>query len=217
MKSGQRAMQLIVELLKEKGMKDADFARAMEVAPSYVGNWKVRGIPADRLSRAADVLNVSVDYLTGRIAAPIAQDVPCVPLVGRIPVVGYAKLGDDGYFADLETDQPQGTGEYISLGPETPKGYAIRCEGTSMMPRVQPDEYVIAEADKAPEPGDEVVVYDTKGRVMVKRFLYWRAGRLFLQSVNEKAGNVVLPKEEVRDVLPVLAIIPKRFLKNFLD
>lgn len=217
MKSGQRAMQLIVELLKEKGMKDADFARAMEVAPSYVGNWKTRGIPSDRLPKAADVLGVSIDYLTGRIAAPIANDVPRVDLSGKIPVVGYAKLGDDGYFADLEVDQPQGTGDYIALGPAAPKGYAIRCEGESMMPRIQPNEYVIAEADKAPEPGDEVVVYDTQGRVMVKRFLYWRADRLYLQSINAAVANLSLPKEEVRDVLPVLAIVPKRFVKSFID
>ncbi len=86
-----------------------------------------------------------------------------------------------------------------------------------MTPRIQPGEYVIAEPNRAPEPGDEVVVFDTKGRVMVKRFLYWRNDNLYLQSVNKDAANVVIPKEEVRDINPVLAIVPKHFLHSFVD
>ena len=86
-----------------------------------------------------------------------------------------------------------------------------------MMPRIQPGEYVIAEPTRAPEPGDEVVVYDTSGRVMVKRFLYWRDGNLFLQSVNSDANNIILSKSEVKDINPILAIVPKRFLKTFID
>lgn len=217
MKTGQQWMRIIVSLLHEKGLRDADFARAMEVAPSYVGNWKARGIPADRLPKAADVLGVSVDYLTGRIAAPISNDAPRVSLNGKIPVIGYAKLGDDGFFTDIQTDQPQETSGYLTLPSDDPSAYALKCEGTSMMPRIQPGEYVIAEPTRAPEPGDEVVVYDTSGRVMVKRFLYWRDGNLFLQSVNSDANNIILSKNEVKDINPILAIVPKRFLKTFID
>ena len=217
MKQGQIAMQRVLGLLKEREIHDAAFARMMGVAPSYVGNWKIRGIPADRLPQAADALGVSVDYLTGRIAAPIPKDAPTVTLTGMIPVIGYAKLGDDGFFADMDTDQPQQNGDFIELPRKDPKAYAIKCLGMSMTPRIQSGEYVIAEPDRAPEPGDEVVVFDTTGRVMVKRYLYWRDDHLFLQSVNKDAENVILPRDEVRDINPVLAIVPKRFLKNFID
>lgn len=218
MKQSLLTMRRILDLLKEKGMRDADFARAMNVAPSYVGNWKARGIPADRLPGAADALGVSVDYLTGRIAAPIPSDAPRVETAtGHIPVIGYAKLGDDGFFADMDVDQPQQSGDFIALPSKDPKAYAIKCLGLSMTPRIQPGEFVIAEPDREPEPGDEVVVFDTQGRVMVKRYLYWRDDSLYLQSINKEASNVVLSRDEIRDINPVLAIVPKRFLKNFLD
>ena len=217
MRQGQQAMQRVIELLKERGIHDAGFARLMGVAPSYVGNWKARGIPADRLPQAADVLGVSVDYLTGRIAAPIPNDAPRVEITGRIPVIGFAKLGDDGFFADMDVDQPQQSGDFIALPSKDPKAYAIKCVGMSMTPRIQSGEYVIAEPDRAPEAGDEVVVFDAQGRVMVKRFLYWRDDHLFLQSINKDADNVIIPKNEVKDINPVLAIVPKRFLRNFLD
>lgn len=215
MKTNQPTMQRILSIMKEKGMRDADFARAMGVAPSYVGNWKARGIPAERLPQAADVLGVSLDYLSGRIAAPLSADTPRIPLTGRIPVIGSAKLGDDGYFAIMETDLPTEYSGTIDLPCDDPRAYAVRCYGTSMSPRIQPGEYVVAEPCREPEPGDEVVVFDTQGRVMVKRFLYWRDDMLYLQSINKDSGNIVLPKEEVRDINPVLAIVPKRFLRNF--
>lgn len=217
MKTNLEVMKRIQDLLKEKNMHDAAFARAMGVAPSYVGNWKTRGIPAERLPQVADVLGVSVDYLTGRVAAPISSSAPRIPLIGQIPVIGDAKLGDNGCFADIDVDMPQEVSGFIELPCKDPKAYALRCQGLSMTPRIQPGEYVIAEPNRAPEPGDEVVVFDTRGRVMVKRFLYWRNGNLYLQSINKEAANVVIPQEEVRDINPVLAIVPKHFLHSFLD
>lgn len=214
--SGKDSMKLISELLKEKGMRDAAFARAMGVGPSYVANWKTRGIPPERLPQAADALNVSLDYLTGRVAAPIPNDAPRVELSGYIPVIGSAKLGDDGFYEMDDTNFGTESG-FIELPRKDPKAYAIRCYGNSMTPRIQNGEFVIAEPSRAPEPGDEVVVHDTSGRVMVKRFLYWREDCLYLQSINSDAANVILTKEEVRDVNPVLAIVPKRFLKEFAD
>ena len=217
MKNNQLIMQRVLSLLAEKGMHDAAFARAMGVEPSYVGNWKKRGIPADRLPRVADVLGVSLDYLSGRIAAPIASSAPRVEISGQIPVIGYAKLGDDGFFAAIDVDQPSHTGEFIALPSKDPRAYAIKCLGLSMAPRIQPGEYVIAEPNREPEPGDEVVVFDVNGRVMVKRYLYWRDDQLYLQSINKDVANVILPRDEIRDINPVLAIVPRRFVKNFID
>lgn len=214
--SGKESMRLIASLLKEKGMRDSEFARAIGVGSSYIANWKVRGIPSERLPQAADVLNVSLDYLTGRVAAPIPSDAPRVELSGCIPVIGSAKLGDDGFYAVENTNFSAESGA-LELPRKDPKAYAIRCYGNSMTPRIQNGEFVIAEPSRAPEPGDEVVVYDTSGRVMVKRFLYWREGCLYLQSINSNSENIVLNKDEVRDMNPVLAIVPKRFLKEFVD
>jgi len=117
----------------------------------------------------------------------------------------------------MDVDQPSHTGEFIALPSKDPRAYAIKCLGLSMAPRIQPGEYVIAEPNREPEPGDEVVVFDVNGRVMVKRYLYWRDDQLYLQSINKDVANVILPRDEIRDINPVLAIVPRRFVKNFID
>lgn len=204
---GQAAMRRIVSLLENKRMSLAEFARQMGVTPAYVSNWRRRGIPTDRLPRAADILKTSVDNLLGRVEDMPTNGMP-VLLSGRIPVVGRAQLGDDNSFAEFsQYDDPDG---FLSLPSRDPLAYALKCEGSSMMPRIQPGEFVIAEPSFEAYPGDEVVVQDIHNRVMVKRFLYWRDGNLYLGSINETHGNVILPADEVKAVHPVLAIIPKK-------
>lgn len=208
MAADHNAMKRILQLINERGWSLAEFARRMDVLPVHVSNWKRRGIPAERLAKAADVFGISIDSLAGRTAIP-EQAIP-IELSGRIPVVGYAKLGEDGFFTEVDTDHGE-DGE-LNIPSKDPKAYALRCEGTSMMPRIQPGEFVIAEPSREAMPGDEVVVQDHDGRVMVKRFLYWRDGNLFLASINSNSNSVIIPAEKVMEIHPVLAIIPKRFL-----
>lgn len=200
------AIKHILRLLERKNISKTEFARQMGVVSSYVSNWKRRGIPLDRLPRAADVLGVSVDALLNRTEMP-ENGMP-VLLTGRVPVVGRAKLGNDGYFAEIYSD-PDEDG-FIPIPSRDNNAYAIRCEGTSMMPRIQPGEFVIAEPSISPQPGDEVVVQDLDGRAMVKRFLYSRDGNIFLGSINEDHGTIIIAESNIRAIHPVLAIVPKK-------
>lgn len=203
----QAVMRKIVTLLEAKKISFSEFARRMGVMPAYVSNWRRRGIPSDRLPRAADILGTTVDTLLGRIEDMPKDGIPLL-LTGRVPVIGYAKLGDDGFFADFSrADSPEG---YLPIPSKDPQAYALRCEGTSMMPRIQPGEFVIAEPSVEANPGDEVVVQATDGRVMVKRLLYWRDGDLYLGSINESHPNIMIPAEKIQAVHPVLTIVPKK-------
>ncbi len=204
---GLGVMRRVETLLKERGLKLADFARRMGVTPAYVSNWRRRGLPADRLARAADVLQVSVDELLGRIDGKPDSGIPLL-LTGKIPVVGKAQLGDDNQFAEVSYyDAPEG---YVGLPSRDPEAYALRCVGDSMYPRIQDGEYVVAEPSIEPQPGDEVVVQDTDRRAMVKRYLYIRDQILHLGSINENYNGVAIPMKKVYAIHPVLAIIPKK-------
>ena len=204
---GQAAMQRIEAILRERHVKLSEFARWMGVTSAYVSNWKRRGIPSDRLPRAADALGVSVDKLMGRVKDMPEMGIPML-LTGRIPVVGKAQLGDDNAFAMVsEYDRPDG---YLPVPSRDPDAYALRCVGDSMSPRIQDGEYVIAEPNVEPRPGDEVVVQDLDNRVMVKRYLYKRDGYLHLGSINQEFSGVVVPLSKIRAVHPVLAIIPRK-------
>lgn len=234
----QRVMAKVDELMAKREMKTAEFASLMGVLPSYVYNWRRRGMPADRWVRAAEVLQTSVDVLTGRISndtlilnnAELLNDPsfaylknlrdtdltlavnPSIPVIlnGSIPIIGCAKLGDDGYFADVfaDPDYTQGT---LNINSRDPMAYAIRCEGHSMAPRIQPGEFVIAEPSVEATPGDEVVVEDLEGRRMVKRFLYHRDDCYHFASINQDFNPIVIDDKEIKSIHPVLAIVPKKF------
>lgn len=204
---GRATMHRIVSLLENQKISLAEFARRMGVESAHVSNWRRRGIPTDRLARAADVLKVSVDELLGRVEE-MPEGAKPILLTGRIPVVGKVQLRDDDKFSEVARyEKPEGS---LVIPSNDPTAYAIRCEGSAMMPRIQPGEYVIAEPSQEATPGDEVVVQNSAGAVMVKRFLYWRDGNLYLSSVNEAHGMVVIPANEVKAIHPVLAIIPKK-------
>lgn len=112
------------------------------------------------------------------------------------PVVGFAQLGDNGYWADIEYPVGYGDG-FVACPTEDKDAYALRCVGDSMRPRIKDREFVVVEPNHEIEPGDEVLVKSKDGRVMVKEFLYERAGRVHLISVNEAHAPIALPKEEI--------------------
>jgi SOS-response transcriptional repressor LexA len=122
----------------------------------------------------------------------------------RIPVVGMAQLGDDGHWSEIEYPVGHGDG-YIDVPSRDPHAYAIRCVGDSMRPRIRDGEYAVIEPAHPIEPGDDVLVKSKDGRVMIKTFLYKRAGRVHLVSVNEAHPPISLYEEEIEHMHYVAA------------
>lgn len=126
----------------------------------------------------------------------------------RVPVVGAAQLGDEGYWAEL--DHPVGHGDgYIDFHTTDQNAYALRCKGDSMAPRIKDGEFVVVEPNAAPHPGDEVMVKAEDGRVMIKELLYVREGLIHLASVNEAHGRITIPITQVA-AMHLVAGIAKR-------
>jgi DNA-binding transcriptional regulator YiaG len=112
------------------------------------------------------------------------------------PVVGFAQLGDNGHFVDIEYPVGYGDG-FVASPTEDKDAYALRCVGDSMRPRIKDREFVVVEPNHVIEPGDEVLVKSKDGRVMVKEFLYERAGRVHLISVNETHAPIAIEKGNI--------------------
>lgn len=113
-----------------------------------------------------------------------------------VPVQGMAQLGDNGFWADVEYPVGQGDG-FVDVPTKDKDAYAIRCIGDSMRPRIKNREFVVVEPNHPIEPGDEVLVKAKDGRVMVKEFLYKRAGRVHLISVNEAHGTIAFDEAQI--------------------
>lgn len=131
------------------------------------------------------------------------------------PVVGSAKLGDDGHFHELEYPVGHGDGR-VDWPSRDPNAYALRCKGESMKPRIRPGEYVVVEPNHEVVSGDEVLVKAKDGRVMVKELTYVRDGMVHLDSVNESHPKISIPLEEI-EVMHYVAGIAKAALWQASD
>lgn len=136
---------------------------------------------------------------------------------GRVPVVGNAQLGDNGYFEAL--DFPAGHGDgYLNIHSDDPDAYGLKVTGDSMHPRIKNGEYVLIEPNKGYCSGDEVMVRTAAGRTMIKEFIYQRDGMYRLDSINAEHPPIHLAEQDVLDVHLVGGILKSsRFLHCITD
>jgi phage repressor protein C with HTH and peptisase S24 domain len=102
----------------------------------------------------------------------------------RIPLIGLAQAGGEGYFDD--GGYPVGGGwDEISV-PEIadPNAYALEISGESMEPVFRDGDVVIVSPGAPVRRGDRVVVRTQKGEVMAKELKRQSAKRIDLRSLN---------------------------------
>jgi len=102
----------------------------------------------------------------------------------RVPLIGFAQAGGEGYFGD--GGYPVGGGwDEISL-PEIgdQNAYALEISGESMEPVFRDGDIVIVSPAAPVRRGDRVVVRTAKGEVMAKQLKRQSAKRIDLLSLN---------------------------------
>ena len=102
----------------------------------------------------------------------------------RIPLIGLAQAGSEGFFDD--GGYPVGGGwDEVSL-PEIgdPHAYALEISGESMEPVFRDGDQVVVSPAAPIRRGDRVVIRTTKGEVMAKQLARRSARRVELRSLN---------------------------------
>lgn len=196
----RRRANLTQEKLSEK----------LGVSRVSIANWE-NGIDmpeARRLKIISQTLNTSIGELFGEHPLQVRQDIAEYKVTEKKnwpAVLGTAQLGDDGYWLDF--DSPPGHGDgFVTYPTRDPNAYAVRCKGDSMRPRIKPGEFVVVEPNHAYMPGDEVLVKDKRGRVMVKVFNFNRNGSIEVSSVNEDHKPITIDMADVEHIHFVAAI-----------
>lgn len=187
---------------------DVDFAEACGLATGHVSQMKngSRQMGDDVARRIEEKKRLPPGWMDLPPANEVRQE-RAEYQIGRtrVPVVGTAQLGSEGYWLELEFPVGNGDG-FVEYPSRDPNAYAVRCKGDSMRPRIKPGEFVVVEPNHAYAPGDEVVVKDTRGRVMVKVFNFSRDGTIELGSINENHPPITIEAREVVAVHYVKAI-----------
>jgi phage repressor protein C with HTH and peptisase S24 domain len=118
-------------------------------------------------------------------------------LAQRIPVIGHAQAGQQGFFDDAGF--PVGTGWDEVLFPHVgdPHAYALEVSGDSMEPVYRDGDLIVVSPQAAVRRGDRVVVKTTEGEVMAKQLVRQTVSRIELTSLNASHDDRTVPLEQL--------------------
>jgi phage repressor protein C with HTH and peptisase S24 domain len=115
----------------------------------------------------------------------------------RIPLIGMAQAGGDGFFDD--GGYPAGSGwDEVSI-PELgdPQAYALEISGDSMEPVFRDGDMVVVSPAAPIRRGDRVVVRTARGEAMAKQLVRQSARRIELRSLNPEHPDYSFELSEI--------------------
>jgi len=115
----------------------------------------------------------------------------------RIPLIGMAQAGGNGFFDD--GGYPAGAGwDEVSI-PEVgdPHAYALEIAGDSMEPVFRDGDMVVVSPAAPIRRGDRVIVRTARGEAMAKQLVRQSARRIELKSLNPEHRDYVFDLKEV--------------------
>ena len=107
----------------------------------------------------------------------------------RIPLIGFAQAGSDGFFDDGGYPVGGGWDEISMPDVGDPNAYALEISGDSMEPVFRDGDIVIVSPAAPVRRGDRVVVKTREGEVMAKQLVRQSARRVELASLNPAHPN----------------------------
>lgn len=115
----------------------------------------------------------------------------------RVPVIGYAQAGAEGYFDDAGYPVGSGWDEVSFPDISDPHAFALEITGDSMAPLYRPGDIIVVSPGASIRRGDRVVVKTRDGEVMAKQLVRRTARKVELVSLNPAYDDRTLAPEEI--------------------
>jgi phage repressor protein C with HTH and peptisase S24 domain len=164
-------------LARRSGLDPTTFNKSKRVGP----DGRLRWPSTESISKILDATGEPMGGFLALIGERARRG-----LARKVPLLGYAQAGAEGYFDDA--GYPTGSGwdeiEFPDLGD--PKAYALKVTGDSMEPAYRKGDVLILAPDAEVKRGDRVVVKTAAGEVMAKEVLRRSARRIELRSLNPR-------------------------------
>lgn len=178
------------------------FARKHGFDPTYIsqmlnGHRNIGEKTARKLEVAA---GKPPGWLDGTDAASIIEPAGAPRFMRQVPIKGLARLGDDGYYEDIEQD-----GWVESYSPD-PQAYGIRVKGDSMHPAIRNGAIVVVEPNSACTPMEYVAIALASGQKMVKELVAQREMDVVVESVNGNQRQTI-ERADILQMHPVAAVV----------
>ena len=170
-------------LAKRSGLDATTFNPSKRRMPDGRARWP----STESLAKVLDATGASLEDFTALVsgartlanAAGAARSV-----MRRIPLIGFAQAGGDGYFDDGGFPVGGGWDEMTLPDIGDANAYALEISGESMEPVFRDGDTVIVSPAAPIRRGDRVVVRTTAGEVMAKQLARRSAKRVELRSLN---------------------------------
>lgn len=132
----------------------------------------------------------------GEFVALIGDQVGGVPQA-RIPIIGYAQAGAEGYFDDAGYPSGEGWDEVLFPNIKESHVFALEVSGDSMAPLYRDGDLIIVAPGAPLRRGDRIVARTKGGEVMAKEIGRQTATRIELRSLNPSYEDRILEPEEI--------------------
>ncbi|GAC1342708.1 MAG: helix-turn-helix transcriptional regulator [Acetobacteraceae bacterium] len=165
-------------LAKRSGLDATTFNPSKRRMPDGRARWP----STESLAKVLDATGASLETFTALVTG--ARQVGSARPPRRIPLLGLAQAGGDGFFDDAGFPVG-GSWDEVSL-PEIgdPHAYALEIAGESMEPVFRDGDMVVVSPVAPIRRGDRVVARTLAGEVMAKQLARRSAKRVELKSLN---------------------------------
>lgn len=189
----------IDRLAEKNGMSPSGLARRAGLDPTAFNKSK-RTTPEGKqrwpsTESISKVLRATGASLTDFVS--LTDDAAAGTLAQRIPVIGYAQAGREGFFDDGGFPAGEGWDEVLFPAIDDPHAYALEISGDSMEPVYRDGDVIVISPGASIRRGDRVVVKTRDGEVMAKNLVRQSARRIELISVNDAHDDRILGIEDV--------------------
>lgn len=175
-------------LARRAGLDPTTFNRSKRIT----AEGKLRWPSTESISKVLQATGASL----GEFLAAISEE-NAGALAQRIPVIGYAQAGQEGFFDDGGFPTGQGWDEVLFPSLGDPHAYALEISGDSMEPVYRDGDIIVVSPESSVRRGDRVVVKTREWEIMAKQLVRQSARRIELLSVNNVHDDRVLDTQEV--------------------
>jgi len=178
-------------LAAEKGLSTSGMARLAGLDPTtfnvskrQLGDGRARWPSTESIAKVLDATGCTLENFSGLVTGARALSAHRGGLSRRVPLIGFAQAGSDGYFDDGGYPVGGGWDEVTLPEVDDPHAYALEISGDSMEPVFRDGDRVVVSPAAPIRRGDRVVVRTTSGAVMAKQLVRRSARRIELLSLN---------------------------------
>ena len=175
-------------LARRSGLDPTTFNKSKRIARDGKPRWPTTESLAKILAATNSTMGQFVALLSDSAEGGV---------IHRIPIIGYAQTGREGFFDDA--GYPTGTGwdevDFPNVGDN--HAYALEISGQSMEPVYRDGDIIIVSPQASIRRSDRVVVRTKSGEIMAKQLVRRTAHKVELLSVNKDHADITLSADDV--------------------